>query len=76
MTRLRKLQGERRERGGGCLTGEKQITSDATSSCQLKSKLLCVYNQKEDDNEDNDGDDEDDDEDVGVDDVAGVLPTF
>lgn len=38
VTRLRKLQGGRS--GGGCSTGEKQIASHATSSCQLNLKLL------------------------------------
>lgn len=33
----------RREGGGGCLAGEKQRTSDTTSSCQLDVKLLRVY---------------------------------
>lgn len=42
MTRLRKLQGERRARGGGRVTGEKQITSDTSSSCKLNLKLLQV----------------------------------
>lgn len=46
MTRLRKLQGERSERGGGCLTGEKQITRDTTSKLPIKCETAVSVTKK------------------------------